>query len=199
MRPGNHASPLTRRLHHYELQLARTERALLAQVLKESGEISALDASQKESDLRIQFLENALAEEKKSVMERTPDERFSAQAIYETGQKSGQFCGGSYSFDAQFFYGMTSGAVTMQGNWSEFGPYAPYNKQFYVRARAWMYDPYILNSDSELSPVFTNTCCFSTRQVSAGIDPTFTPALEAYGYILGSNGCGSRTYTAKNF
>lgn len=182
----------------YELQLARTERALIAQV-KESGNASARNARQLESDERIQFLENALAEEKNSAKERTPDERLSAQGFYEQGSSSGAFCGGYYSFDAQFYFGMTGGSVTMQGHFSEFGPYAEYTKQFYVRATAWMYDPDIVNSDRQWSPTFTNTCCFSTRQVSAGIDPTFSPVLEAYGYLTGSGGCGSIIYTARSY
>ncbi|KFA87566.1 hypothetical protein [Archangium violaceum] len=182
----------------YELQLARTERALIAQVFKANGNVSALKASPQESDQRIQFLENALAEEKNSVRVRTPNERLSAQGFYEEGSSSGPFCGGTYGFDAQFFIEMTGGSVSMQGYFLEPSPYSPYTKRIYVRAAAWMYDPDIVNYDAEWSPTFSNTCCFSTNQVYAGIDPTFSPVLEAYGYIK-SDGCGSIIYTARTY
>jgi hypothetical protein len=183
----------------YELQLARAERALLAQVSKASGNTSTLNARQKETDQRIQFLENALAEEKNIAKQQTPDERLSAQGgSYEQGSRSGSFCGGYYSFDPQFYFGMADHAVSMQGHFLASSPYGANTKRFYVRATAWMYDPDIVNYDAEWSPTFTNTCCFSTGQVYAGIGPTFSPAMEAYGYIIG-DGCPSILYKAGTY
>ena len=185
----------------YELQLARGERALLEQVREASINPSAFDARLEERAEHIQVLEDAIGEARKNgVLERMSDEPPSVQALYEQGQKSGSLCGGYYGFDPQFYYTMAGGSVSMQGNWTEFGPFAPYKKQFYVRATAWLQNPndYPSQSVGEWSPVFMNTCCFSTNQVSAGTSPTFTPQLEAHGVIMAS-GCATRIYTARNF
>jgi hypothetical protein len=186
----------------YELQRVRGERALLEQVRKVSSKPSAFDARLAESDEYLQVLESAIADVRKNgVLERTPDELPSAQAVYEQGTKSGPFCAGGYSFDVQFSYSMAGGAVSIQGNWSEFAPYAPNKKQFYVRAKAWMENPndYPIEAQGEWSPAFMNTCCFITNRMSAAAYPTFTPQLEAHGILIGWGGCGTRTYTARNF
>ncbi|MFP2903884.1 hypothetical protein ACLESD_02185 [Pyxidicoccus sp. 3LFB2] len=188
----------------FNLQQVRAERALLEEARKASDKTSALDARLRQSDQEIQFLQAGIARARQEgVLEQTPTElpTGSVQAMAgEQGTQSGSFCGGYFGFDVQFSYGMAGGSVATQGNWTEFGPYGPNLKEYYVIAKAWLYSPgdYPSQADADQS-TFSHTCCYSTRQVSAGAYPTFTPILEGGGWLLGYGGCGARTYKVWNY
>jgi hypothetical protein len=163
----------------------------------------ALAGHLRESDKRIQFLETGLAEfQKGGVHELAQDEELLRSALDGSeGTPSGSFCGGYYGFEVEFAYAMAGGSVTTRGGWTEFGPFAPYTKQFYVYATGWLYNPNDTPSDqtSASSGPFSHTCCRSV-ETSAAAYPTFTPVLEGAGYLFGSSGCEApRYYRAWNY
>jgi hypothetical protein len=192
----------------FGLQEERGARALIMEAQKVGGKTAGLDTRLRETDKEIRFLEESIAKARQEgVLEQTPEEFpgvFASGSVQsmagEEGIRSDYWCAGGYEFDIQFYYDMAGGNVTAQGHWSEFGPYAPIQKEFFLSVKAWLDNPYgeLADGDGGHS-LFKETCCFSTPLYAARAFPTFTPLLEGGGYISGARGCGARRYKIWNY
>lgn len=138
----------------------------------------------------IEYLQGRLDEAKKSGLRgELPLAPPTVDEVTDSSSVSGSVCGGNYTLAITFSYAMTGGVVDTVASWSEFGPYAPYNKTLYTYAYAWTNDGGVTpHEDQDSFGPFSGSCC-RVVQSGAGVEPTFSPKLYGRAYVSVTNGC----------
>ncbi len=122
--------------------------------------------------------------------ELSPDEA----RLANKASDSGSTCAGSYSLDVSFTCGFSTGTTTSTATWSEFGPFAPYQKNMHTYAYAAYGGAY--DEDSDTTGAFSGYCCVSIQSEATSPGPTFSPDLYGDAYISIWNGCSDYRFVS---
>lgn len=103
---------------------------------------------------------------------------------------SDQACNGTYTLNPMVGLTFVDGWAQATASWSEFGPVAPYNKNFYVSARAT--NTSVSPPDSAYdyaSDTVSSTCCFNINSGQVWAYLTWSCELTAIASLYINNGC----------
>jgi hypothetical protein len=107
---------------------------------------------------------------------------------------SGNTCAGSYNLEVAFTCGFSNGTTTSTASWSEFGPFAPYQKNMHTYAYAAYNGAY--DEDSDTTGAFSGYCCVSVSSQATSPGPTFSPDLYGSAYISIWDGCSDYRFVS---
>ncbi len=107
---------------------------------------------------------------------------------YAQRGESGSACAGNFNLNPTTGATMVGAWAQSTASWSEFGPYAPYVKHFYVSAKATNLSNNETNCDFD-SGSTSYSCCFSIATKKVWAYMTWTYELEAVASLYINNGC----------
>ncbi len=159
----------------YYLDSAYEEREAIKAKLTEGKGGDELEKQIEKNEALIAYLEKGLA-----------------RGYHAQKSQSGYVCASGYTLDPSFGVNFAGGWAKATATWSEFGPYAPYIKHFFVSATA-------INTGTKPETVdyrydsadISGTCCFSINSGQAEASPTFTCDLESRALLYVYNGCNA--------
>ncbi len=107
---------------------------------------------------------------------------------YANRGESGSGCAGNFNLNPTRGATMVSAWAQSTASWSEFGPYAPYVKHFYVSARATN----LSNNTTDFRFNYGSTsysCCYSIDSGRAWAYQTWSYIVESRAVLYINNGC----------
>ncbi len=186
-------------IESFEFSLAET-RAEHARLLEERARASAagaspgalaeLDVRLRDSREQIEYLEVSIAHGRGEGAEALTLQAFNDQS------SSGSACAGYYNFNIDFTIGSYEGWVTTSAGWTEFGPFAPFQKTLYTRATA--YNGVYPGSDIDTYGPFSGTCCVGISSTKVAAE-TSSPQLHGWAYLSVSGGCSAYHYLSASY